>query len=104
MKKELLLILIIAVICSPQSGGSNPFRCKIPKEPKMVKNIEREAVTYKGFMALGSHKFGLIQIGKKDLEVSEGDVVQEITILKISKVHLKYRYKQKIYHAVLANE
>ncbi len=104
MKTALLILFGFLIFNLPKSVWSNPFSCKIPVETEAIEETKMEPLTYKGFMALDNQTFGFIQIGENDYEVAVGDNIKGFTILKISKVHLRYRYMQKVYHSLLESD
>ena len=99
MKYVYLAILALLFLIN-LSASANPFQCRLSDE-KVEKTEIQENVVYKGFTSIGNRRFGLIQIGKKDFQVTEGIKVNGIVIKRISAKRLDYVEKNKRQYILL---
>jgi hypothetical protein len=82
------------------SASANPFKCKLTAEKKKLSEV-RTKIVYRGFTSIGNQRYGIIQIGKKDYQIIEGEQVEGILVSHISAERLDYIERSKHHYILL---
>ena len=94
-----LVIGFIFLLMNDGTIDANPFESRLKKSiPIAIKKKERPAiVNYLGYLQISGKYHGIVQFNKKQIIVSESDMLGKMLITKIGRTYLKYRFKNKEY-------